>query len=316
MNLIDFNKNFPTEEACISYFKAKREAQDIVCARCGCVHHKWKSYRNQWECKECSHRTGLRANTVMHASKLPLITWFTAIHLITSTKKSFSAAELQRQLGVSCYQSVWEMLHKIRNVMGQRDSEYKLNGAIELDDAFFTISLDEVEKAEPLKRGRGTQRKAKVLVIAESRPAEKVDNRKKVQKAVNHIKMIVIDDFKAPTLDKEVVKWINSDAEITTDDSKSYINFKNLVKSHTSQVVEPKNISKVLPWVHIVISNAKRLLLDIHHDIRPEFLQSYLDEFCYKFNRRKMDVFERLMFTCVEHQTQFKHRTYSKKNAA
>lgn len=312
MNLIDFNKKFPSEEACVAYFKTKREAQGVVCAKCGCVHHKWKSYRNQWECKECGHRTGLKAGTVMHSSKLPLMTWFIAIHLITSTKKSFSAAELKRQLGISCYQTVWEMLHKIRNVMGQRDSQYKLNGAIELDDAFFTISLDSDVKDEPLKRGRGSQRKAKVLVIAESQPSEKTDKRHSIQKAVNHIKMIVIDDFKAPTLDAEVIKWINSNAEITTDDSKSYTNFKNLVKSHTSQVVEPKNISKVLPWVHIVISNAKRLLLDIHHDIKLEFLQSYLDEFCYKFNRRKLDVFERLMYTCIEHQTKFKHRIYSK----
>ena len=266
MNLIDFNKKFPSEEACITYFKAKREAQGVVCAKCGCVHHKWKSYRNQWECKQCGHRTGLKAGTVMHSSKLPLITWFIAIHLITSTKKSFSAAELKRQLGISCYQTVWEMLHKIRNVMGQRDSQYKPNGAIELDDAFFTISLDSDSKDEPLKRGRGSQSKAKVLVIAESQQSEKIDNRRSIQKAVNRIKMIVIDDFKSPTLDTEVIRWINGNAEITTDDSKSYINFKNLVKSHTSQVVEPKKISKVLPWVHIVISNAKRIL-SVHNNL-------------------------------------------------
>lgn len=299
MNLIDFNKKFPTEEACVSYFKVKREAQGIVCSKCGCVHHKWKSYRNEWECKKCGHRTGLKAGTVMHSSKLPLLTWFIAIHLITSTKKSFSAAELKRQLGISCYQTVWEMLHKIRSVMGQRDSQYKLNGSIELDDAFFTISLDSDKREEPLKRGRGSQRKAKVLVIAESKQSEKIDNRYSVQKIVGHIKMIVINDFKAPTLDNEVVKWINNEAELTTDDSKSYINFKNLVNSHTSQVIEPKNLSKVLPWVHIVISNAKRQLLDIHHDIQPEFLQNYLDEFCYKFNRRKLDVFDRLIHSCV-----------------
>lgn len=196
--------------------------------------------------------------------------------------------------------------------MGKRDSRYKLNGSIELDDAFFTISLEDEKKGEKLKRGRGSQRKAKVLVIAESQQLENIDKRRKVQKAVGHIKMIVIDDFKSPTLDKEVVRWINSDSEITTDDSKSYINFKNIVKSHTSQVVEPKDISKVLPWVHIVISNAKRQLLDIHHDIQPEFLQSYLDEFCYKFNRRNLDVFDRLMFSCVEYKNEFKHRIYSK----
>lgn len=124
--------------------------------------------------------------------------------------------------------------------------------------------------------------------------------------------MIVIDDFKSPTLDREIVRWINNDAEIITDDSKSYVNFRNLVKSHTSQVVEPQDISKVLPWVNIVISNTKRQLLDIHHDIQFEFLQSYLDEFCYKFNRRNLDVFERLMFSCIEYRNEFKHKIYSK----
>ena len=310
MNLIDFHKQFPTEDACIAYFKQKREAEGIVCPNCGCVHHKWKSYRKQWECKQCGHRTGLRAGTVMHSSKLPLLKWFTAIHLLTSTKKSFSAAELQRQLGIACYQSVWEMLHKIRNVMGMRDSQYKLNGSIELDDAFFTISLE--DNNEKLKRGRGSQRKAKVLVIAESADTGKIDNRYTVQKAVGHIKMLVIDDLKAPTIDSQVVKWINSDADIVTDDSTSYVNFKNLVNSHTSQVVEPKNISKVLPWVHLAISNAKRLFTDIYHEIQPEFLQNYLNEFCYKFNRRKLDVFERLMHTCCVYRTDFMHRVYKK----
>ena len=308
MNLIDFHKRFPNEKTCIQYFKSKRESEGIVCSKCGCTRHYWKSYRNQWQCKECGHRTGLRANTVMHSSKLPLMMWFLAIHLITSTKKSFSALELQRQLGISCYQTVWEMLHKIRGIMGKRDSMYKLNGSIELDDAFFTISLDSEKKNEKLKRGRGSQRKSKVLVIAESETPMISDKNKVVKKSVGHIKMIVINDLKSPTLDKEVVKWINNDSDLITDDSTSYVNFKNLVRSHTSQVIEPKDLSKVLPWVHIVISNAKRQLLDIHHDIKPEFLQSYLDEFCYKFNRRYLDVFERLMLSCMSYKNEFKHR--------
>ena len=312
MNLIDFHKRFPNETTCIQYFKSKRESEGIVCSKCGGIHHYWKSYRNQWQCKECGHRTGLRANTVMHSSKLPLMTWFLAIHLITSTKKSFSALELQRQLGISCYQTVWEMMHKIRGVMGKRDSQYKLNGSIELDDAFFTISLGRERKNEKLKRGRGSQRKAKVLVIAESEEPMISDKNKVIKKSVGHIKMIVINDLKSPTLDKEVVKWINNDSEIITDDSTSYVNFKKLVRSHTSQVIEPKDLSKVLPWVHIVISNAKRQLLDIHHDVREDYLQKYLDEYCYKFNRRYMDVFERLMFSCISYKNEFKHRVYRK----
>ena len=71
MNLIDFHKKFPNEDACVEYFKAKRESQGIVCDKCGCIHHYWKSYRNQWQCKKCGHRIGLKAGAVMHSSKLP-----------------------------------------------------------------------------------------------------------------------------------------------------------------------------------------------------------------------------------------------------
>ena len=112
-------------------------------------------------------------------------------------------------------------------------------------------------------------------------------------------------------LDANVIKYINENAELTTDDSTSYVNFKNIVNSHMSQVVEPKNISKVLPWVHIVISNAKRLLLDIYHDIKPEFLQNYLNEFCFKFNRRTLDLFDRLVNTAVSYKRNFFHRYYA-----
>lgn len=76
--------------------------------------------------------------------------------------------------------------------------------------------------------------------------------------------------------------------------------------------VEPKQISKVLPWVHLVIANAKRLLTDIYHDIKPEFLQNYLDEYCYKFNRRWLNMFDRLMNTAVSYRPTFTHRYYDK----
>lgn len=315
MNLLSFYKKFPDEDACIKHLREQRERAGIVCSKCSCTHHYWKSYRNQWQCKQCGHRTGLKAGTVMHGSNLPLLYWFIAIHLLTSTKKSFSAAELQHQLGHKRYQPIWEMMHKLRDVMGQRDAGYKLVGSIELDEGFFSTSVNEEEKNKPRKRGRGSQAKTKVLVMAESTPQE--PNKKHIlDKAVGHIKMIVIDDLKSKTLDANVIKFINSDAELTTDDSTSYVNFKSLVNSHMSQVVEPKNISKVLPWVHIAISNAKRLLLDIYHDIKPEFLQNYLNEFCYKFNRRKLDVFERLMNTCLSYKPEFRHRYYDNKFVA
>lgn len=308
MNLISFTKQFPNEESCRQHLKEQREKQGIVCSKCGCVHHYWKKNRNEWQCKKCGHRTTLTSGTVMHGTKLPIMYWYIAMHLLTSTKKSFSALEMQRQLGHNRYQPIWELMHKLRNVMGQRDAEYQLCGSIELDEGFFSTERDETEKDKPLKAGRGSQRKAKVLVMAESTSVE--GSKMNIKKQVGHIKMIVIPNLKASTIDVEVIDNIKKESSLITDASSSYVHFKNLVNEHTSQVIAPKEVSKVLPWVHIVISNAKRLLLDIYHDVKTEFLQSYLNEFCYKFNRRNMNCFERLMFACVSYQTEFKHIPY------
>ena len=83
--------------------------------------------------------------------------------------------------------------------------------------------------------------------MTESEPAE--DSKKTFKKSVGHIKMIVIPNLKAQTIDVEVTENIDSDASLTTDDSTSYVHFKDLVKEHKAQVIQPKDISKVLPWV-------------------------------------------------------------------
>jgi hypothetical protein len=96
----------------------------------------------------------------MHRSRLPFRYWFVAFHLLTSTRKSFSAKELQRQLGHKHYEPIWALLHKLRFVMGRRDSQYVLEGIIELDEGFFSTEVSESEKDKPLKRGRGSQKKS------------------------------------------------------------------------------------------------------------------------------------------------------------
>lgn len=102
--------------------------------------------------KNAGKRQSLRANTVMHGSQLPFRYWFIAIHLLTSTKKSFSAAELQRQLGHKRYEPIWTLLHKLREIMGKRDEMYSLSGVIELDEGFFSTGNSDDEKKKPLKR--------------------------------------------------------------------------------------------------------------------------------------------------------------------
>ena len=124
-----------------------------------------------------------------------------------------------------------------------------------------------------------------------------------------YIKMFVIEDLKSSTVYEKVVEAIESQSVIDTDNSNSYTNLRTLVKEHRPQIIHPKEVDKLLPWVHIAISNAKRLLLDIFHDIKPEYLQSYLNEFCYKFNRRYFgeNLFDRLMIAAVTNKNQFRY---------
>jgi hypothetical protein len=246
----------------------------------------------------------------MHGSQLPFRYWFIAIHLLTATKKSFSASELQPQLGHSTYNPIWAMLHKLRQAMGVRDSRYQLREVVELDEGFFSTETPDEEKDKPLKRGRGSQKKSKVLVMAESLPVEGryLPKGGKLGK-VRYIKMFVIEDLKSSTIAEKVIQAIDNQSIIKSDHSTSYTNFKTLVKEHRPQVIPSKEIGRLLPWGHIAISNAKRMLLDIFHDIKQEYLQSYLNEFCYKFNRRYFgeNLFDRLMIAAVTNKNQFRY---------
>ena len=136
-----------------------------------------------------------------YCHELPFRYWFIAMHLLTNTKKSFSAKEVQRQLGHKRYHPIWHMVHKLRSAMGKRDGEYVLAGRIELDEGYFSTEMPKEEKDKPLKRGRGSQKKSKVLVMAES---EFVESPKKGQKPrrVGYIKMKVIDNLQAETINE------------------------------------------------------------------------------------------------------------------
>ncbi len=309
MTLIDFISQFPDEESCKQKFKEYRDQVGVICPKCGGKNHYWKKDKEQYECKSCKTRITLKSGTVMHKSKLPFRYWFIAMHLLTATKKSFSAKEIQRQLGHKRYHPIWHMVHKLRQAMGKRDEEYILAGRIELDEGYFSTEIPKEEKEKPLKRGRGSQKKSKVLVMAESEITEPVKQGKKPRR-VGYLKMKVIEDLKSDTINN-LVKNLASDAtEVDTDDSTSYVDLKDYIPRHNSQVIPKDKIGEVLPWVHIAISNAKRQLINTFHDVKPEFLQNYLDEFCYKFNRRYFGeaLFGRLLVACVSYQNSFRYK--------
>ncbi|GHT16968.1 hypothetical protein FACS189429_0080 [Bacteroidia bacterium] len=192
--------------------------------------------------------------------------------------------------------------------MGKRDGEYVLADSIELDEGFFSIEIPEYEKNKPLKRGCGSQRKSKVIVMAESTVVEPT---KKGQKArrVGYLKMKVIENLQKETINKQVQKLASNATAIDSDDSTSYVDLKDFVPKDNAQVIPKEKVGEILSWVHIAISNSKRQILNTYHNVKPEFLQKYLDEFCNKFNRRYYGeaLFNRLLIACVSYKNEFRY---------
>ena len=122
MTLLDFYRQYPDEASCEAALRSFREHHGLFCSQCGGLRLSWNPSHKSWTCMDCKHEMQLRSGTVMQGSHLPVRDWFAAMFLLTATRRAISAKEIQRQLGRKRYQPVWEMVHKLRDVMGRRDS--------------------------------------------------------------------------------------------------------------------------------------------------------------------------------------------------
>lgn len=167
---------------------------------------------------------------------------------------------------------------------------------------FETVDRDR-DKDEPNKRGRGSQKQTTVLVMVESKNNPENTNKHRPSKKVKYLKMKVIENLRSETLNGKIEAGVDPGTHVTTDNYSSYKKISSTIE-HTAHKVSATNVNKVLPWVHKAISNAKRLLLDVHHRVDDDFLQNYLNEFCYKFNRRYFgsQTMERLLIAGVRHR--------------
>jgi len=136
----------------------------LACEKCGCMDHYFRKTDYKFECKKCHSRKSLRSGKVMEQNNLPFRYWLICIELMTLTRKSFSALEMQRMIGHKRYEPIRYMMHKIRRVMSIRDSKYQLNSCIKFDEGFFE-RVDNKEVLEdkknsptdtPNKRERGS----------------------------------------------------------------------------------------------------------------------------------------------------------------
>jgi hypothetical protein len=299
MNILQFNERFPDEESCVEYFKQRRIKEGVFCKSCSCKEHYWLHTKNMFQCKSCDFRTSLKSGTVMENSNLSLKSWLMAITFMSATKQGFSALELQRQMGFTRYQTVFELCHKIRIVMGKRDDEYKLVDMVEYDEAYVTKATP-AKRKKNLSRGRGTQQKAKVATMAESTILEDFETGE-LSKSCKYFKMKKIDNLKAKTAEKLIKDLIDKNAVIQTDDSTTYSKFEDFIDVHVKEISNSKEGKFNLNWIHKAISNLKTDLAK-YRMISERKLQNYLDEFCYKLNRRYFGekLFDRLVIASIQ----------------
>lgn len=283
MNLLDFQTKFNTEKACKQHLYKLRWPDGFQCPKCQHQHYYNLPKRGLFECKDCGYQASLTAGTVMHKTRTPLLKWFWAIFLIATDKRGMSALALTKQINVSQYVA-WTMEHKIRKAMNERDGNYQLAGLIEIDDSFFGGP----DKGG--KRGRGSSKTKVVIEVATHKEAMTYAKMRKVQSiSKKEIKRIIKKDVS----EKQVVK---------TDGFRAYGVVEDLGHEHKVEDVKGKKAHLVLKWVHILASNVKAFLKGtLHGKYKEKHLQRYLDEFCYRLNRRKWqdELFSRLLTACV-----------------
>lgn len=269
-------ERFNTEEECREYLFELRWPNGFACPRCGCKQYYNISTRNKYQCKTCRYQTSVTAGTVMDRSHLSLRIWVWAIYLVSRDKRGYSAMQLSTELNLP-YNTAWFLLHRIRHAMAQRDDNYMLGGIVELDDTYFGKSK------KGGKRGRGTA-KTKVLVALS----------KDEHGSPQFVKMHVVPNLKGKTIAKFAKSAIVYGSVVQSDAYHSYRKLFSEKYMHEYQIFDAD--SERLHWLHIIIGNAKAFVLGTFHGLGEKHLQSYLDEFCYRFNRRLVhgEIFSRL----------------------
>jgi len=257
---------FPSEEACRKKLFEVRWPKGFVCPRCGANVHGYHEKKKIYQCKKCRYQASLTAGTVMEHTRLPIKIWFWAMFIMATDKRGSSATYLSTVLKIR-YKSAWLLLQKLRSAMGNRDARYLLEGIVEFDDSYFG------GPGTGGKRGRGTS-KAKVLAALSK------DEEGKPQ----HLKMRVVPNLKGPTVGKFARAAIAEGSTIETDAMRSYRKPLSEKFNHNWDVFDADK--EMLVWLHTIISNAKSFVQGTFHGLDELHLQRYLDEFCWRFNRR------------------------------
>jgi transposase-like protein len=277
---MEFQDRFATEAACLDYLAESRWPEGFVCPGCG-GHGAWVlERRHLWQCSACALQTSVTAGTVMHRTRTPLRTWFWAAYLVATLHPGISAKQLQRQLGLSRYETAWLILQKLRRAMVAPERG-PLTREVEIDE--FWLGGYE----EGLKGSRQHGKKALVGAAIEVRGA-----------GSGRLRLQVLANSRAATLEAFTKATTAPGSIVHTDALNSYAGLTKLGYQHRPRKqTGAAHDEQLLPRVHRAISNLKAWMHGTHRGVSNQHLPVYLDEFVFRHNRRgtPMAAFQTLL---------------------
>ena len=273
LSMREFMQRYGTEAQCEEALASARWPSGFSCPGCRCRRHTTfeRVGRTHWQCQRCRHQTTVTSGTIFASTKLPLTTWFLAMHLLTQAKNNVSALELMRHLGVG-YSAAWRIKHKILHTMARRESRRQLSGRVEIDDAYLGGE-------RPGKRGRGSPNKVPFVIgvstVGDNRP---------------HQVAIHCTRFTKDAISGWANTALHADTQAWSDGLPAFGALAAEVAEHHPVVTGSGRAAAEhaeFRCVNIVLGNLKTAIAGTYHAFNfAKYAPRYLAEFQYRFNRR------------------------------
>lgn len=260
------NRDFPDDDVCLEWLKNHLYPNGIFCKICGRVtkHHKITT-RRSYSCDVCGHHVHPTTGTIFEKSTTPLKLWFHAIYLMSSTRCGISAKQIERETGVT-YKTAWRMFKQIRSLLEEKPAT--LSGEVEMDETY-------IGGKRHGKRGRGAEGKSVVVGAAERN---------------GKLMAIKVPNVQAATLLPIIKERVLPNSMVYTDELPSYnrvslLGYRHRRIHHASKVYVIGNVHT--NTVEGFWSLLKRGISGVYHAVSDKYLQSYLNEYTFRYNHRK-----------------------------
>jgi len=264
----DFDKQFPTDKECLAFIYSQRHPEGATCEKCGVKGHFYPVEKRRSYACECGNQIYPTAGTIYHKSPTSLRSWFFAMFLMTASKNGVAAKELERQLGVT-YKCAWRMAHQIRQLL--KEDGLTLQGVVEADETY-------IGGKRPGKRGRGAAGKTPVIGVVERG---------------GNVVAKVAPNVTAGTIVYNIEKHVMPQSLVITDDFKAYRRLKHADFRHEAIAHSVKEYVRGMVHTNSIEgfwSQLKRSINGTFHSVSRKHLQKYVNEFAYRYNRRKSDL--------------------------